>query len=271
MAIPKIIHYCWFGGKPLPELAQNCISSWKKYCAGYKIIEWNETNVDISCCDYVREAYKAKKWAFVSDYVRFKILYEQGGIYLDTDVELIQPIDDIVENGAFLCFEEGPGLMVAPGLGMAAEPGMMLYKEILENYHATHFCYDENGKYLTVVERITSILQKYAALSERKVCHVVGVNIYPPEYFCPLNFYTGRMCITENTRSIHYYTASWFSKEQKKIISIRKRFASHPYLAWCMTVPLCCVNMLRRYGFYGSVKYIYKKIRGMMVANKGQD
>ena len=98
--IPKIIHYCWFGGNPLPELAQKCIESWKKYCPDYEIKRWDETNFDLDCCDYVREAYQEKKWAFVSDYARFKILYEYGGVYFDTDVELIKPIDDIVEKGA---------------------------------------------------------------------------------------------------------------------------------------------------------------------------
>ena len=100
--IPKIIHYCWFGGNPLPELAIKCIESWKKYLPDYEIKEWNESNFDINCCAYVREAYEAKKWAFVSDYARFWILYQHGGLYFDTDVELIKSIDDLIVKGAFM-------------------------------------------------------------------------------------------------------------------------------------------------------------------------
>ena len=100
--IPKIIHYCWFGGNELSELAKKCISSWRKYCPDYEIIEWNESNFDINLCQYVREAYKEKKWAFVSDYARFWILYNFGGIYMDTDVELIKSIDDLVEYGSYM-------------------------------------------------------------------------------------------------------------------------------------------------------------------------
>ena len=95
--IPKIIHYCWFGGNPLPDIVQKCIESWKKYCPDYEIIKWDESNFDVNCCDYAKEAYEAKKWAFVSDYCRFYVLNKQGGIYLDTDVELIKPIDNLLD------------------------------------------------------------------------------------------------------------------------------------------------------------------------------
>lgn len=100
--IPKVIHYCWFGGNPLPNIAVKCINSWKKYFPDYEIIEWNESNFDLFSCDYCREAYDAKKWAFVSDYARFKILYEHGGVYFDTDVEVIKSMDDILQKGAFI-------------------------------------------------------------------------------------------------------------------------------------------------------------------------
>ena len=139
--IPKIIHYCWFGGNPLSELAQKCISSWKKYFPEYEIKEWNESNFNLQCCDYVKEAYEAKKWAFVSDYARFWILYHEGGLYFDTDVEVIKPIDDIINNGAFMgCERTGNyGLGVNPGLGIGADPGISLYKEILDDYEKSHF------------------------------------------------------------------------------------------------------------------------------------
>ena len=100
--IPKVIHYCWFGGNPLPELAKICIDSWKKYLPDYEIKEWNETNFDLDSCEYIREAYNCKKWAFVSDYARFWILYNYGGLYFDTDVEILNPLDDIIKCGSFM-------------------------------------------------------------------------------------------------------------------------------------------------------------------------
>ena len=104
--IPKIIHYCWFGGKPLPELAQKCIASWKKYCPDYEIKEWNESNFNLNSCDYVREAYEAKKWAFITDYVRLYAMVTEGGIYMDTDVEVIKPLDPFLKHKAFSGFED---------------------------------------------------------------------------------------------------------------------------------------------------------------------
>ena len=103
--IPKVIHYCWFGGNPLPELAQKCIASWKKYCPDYEIKEWNESNFDLNCCDYVREAYEAKKWAFVSDVARLYAMVHEGGIYMDTDVEVIAPLDSLLQYHAVSGFE----------------------------------------------------------------------------------------------------------------------------------------------------------------------
>ena len=117
--IPKKIHYCWFGGNPLPELAIKCLESWKKYCPDYEIIEWNETNFNLDSCEYVREAYQAKKWAFVSDYARLKVVYDNGGIYLDTDVELIKSLDRLLKNKSFFGTETTG--VVATGLGFGAE------------------------------------------------------------------------------------------------------------------------------------------------------
>ena len=133
--ISKKIHYCWFGGNPLPELALKCIESWRRFLPDYEIIEWNESNFDVYCCEYVQEAYEAKRWAFVSDYARFKILYENGGLYFDTDVEIIKPMDDLISKGGFMGCEEETALSVAPGLGLGVSPGLGLYKELLESYH----------------------------------------------------------------------------------------------------------------------------------------
>ena len=143
--IPKVVHYCWFGGNQLPDDAKKCIESWRKFFPEYEIKEWNECNFDVNCCDYVKEAYAAKKWAFVSDYARFWILYHEGGLYFDTDVEVIKDMSDIIAKGAFMGCETdnkcapGLGLGANPGLGLGANPGLGLYKEILDYYEKIHF------------------------------------------------------------------------------------------------------------------------------------
>ena len=168
--IPKIIHYCWFGGKPLPENMKKCIASWKKYLPDYEIKEWNESNFDLNCCEYVQEAYKIKKWAFVSDYARFWILYRYGGLYFDTDVEMIKSLNILIEKGSFMGCEnittpisdgDVSSLAINPGLGMAASPGLRLYKEILDYYGGLHFSLNKDGTYDTVVDYVTSILRKH--------------------------------------------------------------------------------------------------------------
>lgn len=229
--IPKVIHYCWFGGTPLPESAQRCIASWKKHCPDYKIIRWDENNFDINCCPYVSEAYEAGNWAFVSDYARFAILYDHGGVYFDTDVELIRPIDDILDMGPFMGCEQyyekkgskysgryarrDGACMVAPGLGMAAPKGFELYGEVLEYYGRIHYL-NADGTKATVVMHITNLLRKDGFNMKNEMQCVRGVNIYPVEYFCPLDPVTREINITENTRSIHHYDASWLSETARR-------------------------------------------------------
>ena len=221
--IPKIIHYCWFGGKPLDQLGQKCLNSWKKYFPDYEIKEWNETNFDVNCCQYIKEAYAAKKWAFVSDYARFKILYEQGGVYFDTDVEVIKPFDDILIKGNYMGCEKqgtdinpGLGMAVAPGLGMAVAPGLGIIKEIIEDYEQSSFL-KADGTYdlTTIVERTTKILKRHGLESTDTIQFVADINIYPTEYFCPINMETGKLEITENTYSIHRFAGSWEKKSNK--------------------------------------------------------
>lgn len=217
--IPKKIHYCWFGGKPLNKLGKKCLKSWKKYFPDYEIIEWNESNFDLNCCEYVKQAAKEKKWAFVSDYVRFKVLYEQGGIYFDTDVEVIKPFDDILSRGAFMgC--ENPNLdsafAVNPGLGIAVAPGFGIYKEMLNSYETSSFYKDDGTLNLyTIVQRTTDLLRKYGLRDTMEVQHVADITIYAAEYFCPINMQTGRLEITKNTHSIHRYAGSWVSRSER--------------------------------------------------------
>jgi mannosyltransferase OCH1-like enzyme len=221
--IPKIIHYCWFGGNPLPPLAEKCIASWRKFFPDYEIKRWDESNFDVNIIPYTAEAYKAKKYAFVSDYARFYILYKYGGLYFDTDVEVIRSMDDIIARGPFMGCERylkdgiqkynsntNIGLGANPGLGLGVAPGLGLYKELLDFYGKLHFERDTNGTPLhTVVDITSNLLHEKGFKDIEEIQLVDGVYIYPAEYFNPMSVVTKRMRITKNTRSIHHYMVSW--------------------------------------------------------------
>lgn len=217
--IPKIIHYCWFGRNPLPKSAKKCIASWKKYLPDYEIKEWNEDNFDVNIIPYTRDAYEAKKYAFVSDFARFWVLFKFGGLYFDTDVEVIRPMDDLVGKGAFMGWETAnqDGVQkVAPGLGLCAPIGHPLYKEILVRYENLTF-YDLNGvinKY-TMIPLVTEILENYGLRLDGTKQQVAETTIFPAEYFCPMNNITGDLLVAENTFSIHWYSMSWISKKSQ--------------------------------------------------------
>ena len=236
--IPKVIHYCWFGHNPLPESAKKCIDSWRKFLPDYEIKEWNEDNFDVNIIPYTQQAYEAKKYAFVSDYARFWILYHHGGVYFDTDVEVIRPMDDIIEKGPFMGREKGAfikdicdntitvqgdaglgvapglGLGVNPGLGLGVNPGLGLYKEFLDLYDSLKFKNEDgtlNTK--TIVSYTTEILLNHG-LNENndEPQEVAGVWVYPPDVFCPMDHtQANKLKITERTVSIHLYDCSWIN------------------------------------------------------------
>lgn len=227
--IPKIIHYCWFGGKPLPPLAEKCIASWRKYMPDYEIRRWDESNFDVNIIPYTAEAYAARKYAFVSDYARFWILYKYGGIYFDTDVEVIRPMNDIIKRGPFMGMETDPVLlqgsnhsgMVAPGLGLGVNPGFGLIKRLLECYKGRHFILEENMRnQITIVHITTDLLLKEGLKPIKGIQQVDGVYIYPSEYFCPINITTDHLNITPNTKTIHHYAGTWVDHKD----SWKKRF-----------------------------------------------
>ena len=218
--IPKIIHYCWFGRSEMPELAQRCIASWHKYMPEYEYRLWNEDNFDVYSVPYTKEAYEAKKYAFVSDYARFWILYNYGGIYFDTDVELINSIDDILVNGPYFgCENDGKinqSILVNPGLGCAAFPKMQIYERILNHYNQSRFIRSE-GLYdlTTVVTRTTNILKEFGLKNINSIQNIKDINIFPSDYFNPLNDNTGQLIFTDNTRSIHWYSKTWQTSRGK--------------------------------------------------------
>lgn len=228
--IPKKIHYCWFGGNPLPALAQRCITSWKTHCPDYEIIEWNESNFDIACCDYVREAYKLQKWAFVSDVARLYALVTQGGIYMDTDVEVLKSLDTILQYDAVSGFESDKS--ISTGL-MACRDGHPLFQEFLHEYDNIHFI-KENETYdnTTNVTRITNICLKYGLELNNKLQTVNGFTLFPKDYFCPKDCETGTLTITDNTYTIHHFDGSWLSDEDKYFGQCRNKYRKFiPYKA----------------------------------------
>lgn len=267
--IPKVIHYCWFGGNPLPKLAERCIKSWKKYLPDYEIKEWNETNFDVNCCDYVSEAYNSKKWAFVSDYARFWILYNYGGIYFDTDVEVIKNMSNIIAAGAFMgCEMVGSStiefdLGINPGLGLGVDPGNELFKEILDLYDGLHF---KSGvaHIPTVVDYTTHILKKHGWVGDNEVSKIGGIIIYPPEYFCPYNLSTGKINITDRTVSIHHYAATWFTWLDKVILTIercdKKKNPIKHKIRRTLSFPFRVINKIKKIGLYEQIYFIKSKL-----------
>ncbi len=213
MKLNKTIHYCWFGKGAKGELFKKCLRSWKKYFPDYEIKEWNETNFDINCNEYVKEAYENKKYAFVSDFARLQIIYDNGGIYFDTDVEVIKRIDDeILENGYLA--EEEPGV-IATGLGFSANAKNEIIKIMLDDYKNINFIQKDNQQDLTPCPiRNTESLKK-ANYKIESFNNLEGIMIYPPEYFCGYDIKNNCVKITDKTYTIHHYNGSWLSKKER--------------------------------------------------------
>lgn len=268
--IPKVIHYCWFGYSELPESAKRCIQSWKEYLPDFEIKEWNENNYDVNKIPYIKEAYAQKKYAFVSDYARFDILYNEGGIYFDTDVELVKSIDDILADGDFFGMEtdtcKGKIMYnVAPGLGMASKGKNDIYKQVLDGYEKRHFC-EINGKedVTTICAYVTCILNKSGFDCEKNIFSKIdGINIYPTDYFCPMSYSTGVLTMTENTRSIHWYSASWKNEKEQHYIEKRRKLIKKYGIkrgnkcADFLEIPNKVFCKVKEKGFWGMIKYIF--------------
>lgn len=219
--IPKKIHYCWFGGNPLPDSVKNCIDSWKRFCPNYEIIEWNESNYDVHKIPYISEAYKNKKYAFVSDYARLDIIYNEGGFYLDTDVELLKSLDSLTDEKCYMGMEQVG--RINTGLGFGAEKGHLFIKENMQQYEEVSF----NLKLLeTCVDITTNLLLSKGLLVENLYQKISDVSIYPTDFFCPFNMQTQEMKVTRNTYSIHHYDSTWYgngvrAEIKKKLLPIK--------------------------------------------------
>ncbi|WP_096435072.1 glycosyltransferase family 32 protein [Alteribacter populi] len=206
--IPKIVHYCWFGGNEKPDLIKKCIASWKNHLTDYQIMEWNEKSFDIDTNQFVREAYEAKKFAFVSDYVRVHALYHFGGIYLDTDVEIFRPFDDLLHHDSFWGFEQG-NYIATSTIGSAKENPLI--KKFLDSYYNKAFI-KEDGTFdnLTNVAIVTKMLEDFGLKKngEFQVIDEIGA-FYPQAYFSPYDYINCRMLFSEATYTVHYFHKSW--------------------------------------------------------------
>ena len=259
--IPKRIHYCWFGGNPKPKLAEKCIKSWKKYCPDYEMNEWNEDNFDISSAPlYVRQAYEAKKWAFVTDYVRLKVVYDHGGIYMDTDVELKKNLDPLLEYHAYFGFEDG--VHVNTGLGFGAEKGAKILADMMEVYADISFVRpDGKQDTLTCPMRNTDALVQYGMRQDNSKQTLEGdILILPSEYLCPLSYYNGIKRMTSNTVSIHHFATTWQTEEMRE---------KHKKAAWknkliefrynCCNFPRRVAKCLLREEHYNMLKNLFRE------------
>ena len=226
--IPKVIHYCWFGRNPLPASAQKCIASWRKFLPDYEIKEWNEDNFDVNIIPYTQQAYEAKKYAFVSDYARFWILHREGGLYFDTDVEVITPFSDIVNKGAFMGLEidgtiEGLKIAINPGLGLGAEVGIPIYLDILDGFSKLDF-YDANGKRnnYSMIPMVTEMFLQRGLIANGQIQQLCGITIYPQCYFNPYNSLNDRLQLSPETHSIHWYSATWMEPKRLWLAKLKR-------------------------------------------------
>ena len=228
MSIPKVIYYCWFGkGKKTP-LFKKCIKSWEKYCPEYKIVCLDEDNFDITHNKYAKQAYDAMKWAFVSDYVRLKVLYERGGIYLDTDVELIKPLDDLIEGTGYMGFDDNG--IISTGLGFACEKGNELVGALLADYDDIDFVKADGTYDITPCpDRNTKTMIKLGMDINNKDQLFMGIRMLPEDYLCPMKYYTGKKKITKNTYSIHHFGASWISPRAKRTLFVKRMIGVRLY------------------------------------------
>ncbi len=215
MSIPKIIHYCWFGGNQLPEETIQYMESWKKFCPDFKIKEWNENNFDIHCCKFVEEAYTAKKWAFVSDYVRFYAMYKEGGVYIETDCEVVKPIDELLEYGAF--FGRAGDDMTLSMCG--TEKGHPVAAAFLKRYNSKRFINQDGQFDMTAINKeLYNILCEQFGLEDRDEFQVLDGNtaIYPEEYFFSYDYETGLFHKSPKLYVIHYGEGSWLDEITKR-------------------------------------------------------
>lgn len=225
--IPKKIHYVWFGGNPKSSLVESCISSWKKYCPDYEIIEWNESNFDVNQFAYTREAYESKKWAFIADFIRIWALQKYGGLYLDSDVEVLKSFDSLLNQKAFICFEHAVSkanpILEAAIIG--SEPNGIWISAMSELFHDKHFKIDNKYDITPLPYPLAAATKKLVDVHFENTTQIFDeITIYSRDYFSPYYSTDPEMDITENTFAIHHFSGTWHSKEIYALRQYQKRF-----------------------------------------------
>lgn len=211
--IPKVIHYCWFGGNPLPKDVKKCIKSWKKYAPDYEIIEWNECNFDINCHPFVKTAYEAKAWAFVSDFARLKVIYDNGGIYFDTDVELVKNPDFLLENQCYIGVQQY-GHLCTTGLGFGAVKSSPVVLKMMKQYDNITYS-DEIKTKIACPFLNDEIMKAYRYEPTLEVWSTDELTVFPERFFDPYPSGAGENLYCNDTVSIHHYSASWGNKKHR--------------------------------------------------------
>ena len=221
--IDKKIHYCWFGKGEKPDIVKKCIKTWEDKLSEYEIIEWNEDNFDINCNQYVKEAYEAKKFAFVSDYVRVYALYNYGGIYLDTDVEVFKSFDDLLDNESIWGFEQENYIATST---IGAKKENKIIGEFLNLYENISF-YKEDGSYnnLTNVAMITDLLKNKGVKMNGQYQKIEDVTFYPQTFFSPYDYINCRKFITEDTYCMHHFYKSWLPLSARLKSKVKENIA----------------------------------------------
>lgn len=259
--IPRTIHYCWFGGAPKNELIQKCMASWKKYCPDFEIIEWNEKNFDLSMCSYVQEAYDARKWAFVSDYVRIWALNKFGGVYLDTDVEIKAPLDCFLQHDAFTGFEKADSPFTAVFGCKKAHP---LTEAILLSYENRHFKLEEGSFDLqTNTESVSNLLvERYGVRLDNSMQYTSdGLVIYPNDYFCPKSHADNVVRITGNTHAIHWFDGSWMDTNVRETHRRMQRF-NRVFGEKNVSIVCGIISCIKKEGLWS---YLWKRMRKYII------
>ena len=257
--IPKIIHYCWFGKGEIPDRDKQNIAKWTSLCPDYEIKRWDESNYDISKCEYMKQAYDANKLGFVPDYARLDIIYNYGGFYFDTDVELVKNLDMLLNEHAVMGFESEN--MINHGHGFAAEPQNGLIKELRDSYHNLKFVNPDGSLNLTPSPKyITDFLEHKGVVLNNTEQYVCGVHIFPKDYFCPKNMYSAKINVTKNTIAIHHFNMSWGDDEKLRRLAKVKKLSRFLGVSIAYNLVEFSANLKER-GIGVAVEVIVKKLK----------